>query len=101
MTYPMSLCSRALIPRQEGAGTVGYWRASDEVSEEYSDSVGRARALMMALPTPPRAIEDRRLDVRSLGRGMGLLGWGVYLALSQGDATHSKGDRSVIIVMNF
>ena len=56
MMYPMSLCSRALIPRQEGAGTVGYWRASDEVSE-YSDSVGRARALMAALPTPPRAIE--------------------------------------------
>ena len=72
MTYPMSLCSRALIPRQEGAGTVGYWRASDEVSE-YSDSVGRARALMTALPTPPRAIEGRRLDVRSLGRGMGVL----------------------------
>ena len=80
MTYPMSLCSRALIPRQEGAGTVGYWRASDVMSE-YSDSVGHARALMAALPTPPRAIEGRRRDVRSLGRGMGVLACLKCLAL--------------------
>ena len=40
---------------------------------------------MAALQTPPRAIEDRRPDMWSLGRGMGILGWGDYLALSQGE----------------
>jgi hypothetical protein len=34
----------------------------------------RARALMAALQPPPHAIEDRRPDVWSLGRGMGVLG---------------------------
>ena len=37
----------------------------------------------------------------SLGRGMGLLGWGVYLALSQGDSTDGEGDGSVVIVASF
>jgi hypothetical protein len=27
MTYPMPPLKHALLPRQEGAGTVGYWRA--------------------------------------------------------------------------
>ena len=56
---------------------------------------------MAALQTPPRAIEDRRPDVWSLGRGMGVIGWGGYLALSQGDTTDGKGDGSVIIVAVF
>ena len=35
-----------------------------------------ARALMAALQAlPPHVIEGRRRDVRSLGRGMGVLGW--------------------------
>ncbi len=46
---------------------------------------------------PHRVREGRRRDVWSLGRGMGLLGWGVYLALSQGDSTDGEGDGSVII----
>ena len=53
---------------------------------------------MAALQTPPCAIEDRRPDVWSLGRGMGILGWGGYLALLQGEATDGEGDGSVIIV---
>ena len=32
---------------------------------------------------------------------MGVLGWQVYLALSQEDATDGKGDGSVIIVAIF
>ena len=32
---------------------------------------------------------------------MGVLGWQVYLALSQGDATDGKGDGSVVIVTSF
>ena len=47
------------------------WRCVE--MSENSDSVGHARALMAALPTPPRAIEGRRREVRSLGRGMGVL----------------------------
>ena len=50
---------------------------------------------------PPRAIEDRRHDVKSLGRGMGVFGWFVYLALWQEDVTEGKRDRSVIIVAVF
>ncbi len=37
----------------------------------------------------------------SLGRGMGLLGWGVYLALSQGDSTAGERDGSFIVVAYF
>jgi hypothetical protein len=55
---------------------------------------------MVALPTP-RAIEGRRCDVRSLGRGMSVFGWLVSLALSQEDETDGKGDGSVIIVAVF
>ena len=55
---------------------------------------GSVRTLCWQLcePPPPHAIEDRRPDVWSLGRGMGVLGWGGYLALSQGGATDGKRD---------
>jgi hypothetical protein len=57
---------------------------------------------MAALRTPPpRAIEGRWRDVRSLERGMGILGWQVYLALLQKDATDGKGDGSVVIITIF
>ena len=36
--------------------------------------------------------------MRSLGRGMDVLGLRGYLALSQGDATDGEGDGCVIIV---
>ncbi len=39
--------------------------------------------------------------VEGLGRGMGILGWRVYLALSQEDATDGKGDGSAVIVAIF
>ncbi len=52
-------------------------------------------------PPSPRAIEGRRRDVRSLGRGMGVFGWQVYLALLQENATDGKGDGSVVIVAIF
>ena len=39
--------------------------------------------------------------IRSLGRGMGVLGWQVYLALLQEDATDGKGDGSVVIIAIF
>ena len=32
---------------------------------------------------------------------MGILGWQVYLALSQEDATDGEGDRSVVIIVIF
>ncbi len=42
-----------------------------------------------------------RGTIRSLGRGMGILGWQVYLALLQEDATDGEGDGSVVIVAIF
>jgi hypothetical protein len=39
--------------------------------------------------------------MRSLGRGMGVLGLQGYLALSQGEATDGEGDGCVIIVTKF
>jgi hypothetical protein len=62
--------------------------------------LSRARALRWLEP-PPRVIENKRTDVRSLGRGMGILGLRGYLALSQGEATDGKGDGCVIIVTSF
>ena len=59
------------------------------------------RARSEAARTPPCAIENRRTDVRSLGRGMDVLGLRGYLALSQGDATDGKGDGCVIVVTSF
>ncbi len=57
---------------------------------------------MAALQTPyQHAIEGRQHDMRSLGRGVGILGWRVYLALSQEDTTDGKGDGSVVIVTIF
>ena len=50
---------------------------------------------------PPGTIEGRRRDARSIGRGMGILGWQVYLALSQEEAADGKGDGSVVIVAIF
>ena len=50
---------------------------------------------------PHRVREGRRRDVWSLGRGMCLLGWGVYLALLQGDSTDGEGDGSVVIIASF
>ncbi len=44
---------------------------------------------------------NRRRDARSLGRGMGILGWQVCLALSQEEAADGKGDGSVVIVAIF
>ncbi len=70
------------------------------MSLNYSFSSSRARS-DGGSANPPRAIEGRRHDVRSLGRGMGVFGWLVYLALSQEDATNGKGDGSVIIVAIF
>ncbi len=62
--------------------------------------LSHVRALRRLEP-PPRAIENRKTDVRSLGRGMGILGLQGYLALSQGDATDGKGDGCVIVVTSF
>jgi hypothetical protein len=71
------------------------------VMSEYSDSVGHARALIAALPTPPRAIEGRRREVRSLGRGMGVLACLKCLALLNSNAYDVGGDGSVDIVASF
>ena len=51
-TYPMSLLKRALLPTQEGAGMVQYWRRED-VTLNYSFSISPARTVMVALRTPP------------------------------------------------
>ena len=56
--------------------------------------LSRACALRWLEP-PPRAIENRRTDMRSLGRGVGILGLRGYLALSQGDATDGQRDGCV------
>jgi hypothetical protein len=98
--YLMSPSKRALIPRREVAVTVGYWRRDDVTPNCSFSCLSRARALRWLEP-PPRAIENRRTDVRSLGRGMGVLGLRGYLALSQGDATDGEEDGCVIIVTSF
>jgi hypothetical protein len=42
-----------------------------------------------------------RRDVRSLGRGPGVLSWIVYLATLRQDACNIEGDGSVVIVASF
>ena len=81
----MSLSKRALLPRREVA-------ARQRVVK-YSFLVVTCARSDGSSANPPRAIEDRRPDVWSLGRGMGVLGWGGYLALLQGDAIDGEGDR--------
>jgi hypothetical protein len=79
---------------------VGYLRCDDVTSNCSFSCLSRALALRQLKP-PPRTIENRRTDVRSLGRGMGVLGLQGYLALSQGEATDGEGDGCVIIVTSF
>ena len=84
-----------------GSGWFGWVLAERQrVVELFFFVVARARSDGGAA-NPHRAREGRRRDVWSLGRGMGLLGWGVYLALSQGDSTDGEGDGSVVIVAIF
>ncbi len=83
------------------SGCFGWVMArAQRVVENYSFSLSHTRS-DGGSANPPHAIEGRRRDARSLGRGMGVFGWLVYLALSQEDATDGKGDRSVIIVAVF
>jgi hypothetical protein len=96
----MSPSKRALIPRWEVAGTVGYSRRDDVTSNCSVLCLSRTRALRRLEP-PPRALENRRTDVRSLGRGMGVLGLQGYLALLQGEAPDGEGDGCVIIITSF
>jgi hypothetical protein len=96
----MSPSKCALIPRREVAGMVRYLRRDDVTSNCSFSCLSRARTLRQLKP-PPRTIENRRTDVRSLGRGMGVLGLQGYLALSQGEATDGEGDGCVIIVTSF
>jgi len=84
-----------------GSGWFGWVLAARRcVVELFFFVVARARSDGGAA-NPHRAREGRRRDVWSLGRGMGLLGCGVYLALSQGDSTDGEGHGSVVIVAIF
>jgi hypothetical protein len=74
---------------------VGYWRRDDVTSNCSFSCLSRARVLRRFEPPPPHVIENRRTDMRSLGRGMGFLGLRGYLALSQGEATDGEGDGCV------
>jgi hypothetical protein len=87
MTCLMSQLKRALLPQREVAARRGVVKYSfSSVTCAHSDG---------SSANPPHAIEDRRPDIWSLGRGMGIFGWGGYLALLQGDATDNEGDGFV------
>ena len=74
------------------------------------NSISASRPPIVICPTsilggqaPPGGGVYPREHVASptLGRGVGVLGWGDYLALSQGEATDGEGDGCVIIVTSF
>ena len=68
MTYLMSTLKCALLSRQEGAGTVGYWwRQMCRQNLFFCQSCTRFDG--GSANPPPRAIEGRRGDVRILGGG--------------------------------
>jgi hypothetical protein len=96
-TYLMSPLKRALIPRQEVASTVGYWRHNDVTSIFFF--VGRpcGHSDGGSANPPPRAIEGRRGDVRILGGG-----WASSPALNTLRYAYGvEGDGRVIIVAIF
>ena len=84
-----------------GSGCFGWVMARAQHVVEYYSFLSSHTRSDGGSANPPRTIEGRQRDVRSLGRGMGIFGWLVYLALSQEDATDGKGDGSVIIVVVF
>jgi len=72
MTYPMSLSKRALLPRQEVAVTVRYWRAHEDAKNSRLFLVG-ARGGGSGMIHPADAIVRAGCVGRGLAKGGGVL----------------------------